>query len=74
MPVLWLSFFVDRQWGTLQINDGTNTITLPLTSTVLALVLQHMGVSAQYNGLSNRLTITSSMSDPETIIYIALTH
>ena len=66
------------QWGKLNGRNGSTTngkISLPLSAFLYAICLQHYGLSAQPNGFSEYDgTVTSTLSEAETICYIAITH
>ena len=60
-----------RQWGTFQINKGSGSFKLPLSSTILSGHIQRGGVSAQYNGLSGTMVV-SSLNEPETLFFLVI--
>ena len=59
------------QWGVFQINNGSGSFTLPLSSTILNGYIQHYGVSAQYNGLSGT-NVVSSLNSNETLSFLVI--
>ena len=62
------------QWG--KFNTGTGTskgkITLPLSASIILITLQHYGRSAQYNGVDDSGSVTSSLSDSEEVGFIVI--
>ena len=60
------------QWGTVQIKSGKGLVNLPISANIFILVLQHHGLSPQYNGCSG-LNVVSSLNGPEEIGFIAIT-
>ena len=62
------------QWG--KFNTGTGTskgkITLPLSASIILITLQHYGRSAQYNGVDDSGSVTSSLSDAEEVGFIVI--
>lgn len=72
IPLSGLSLLVVcRQWGVFQINHGSGSFQLPLSSTILSAHLQHRGVSAQYNGL-DETRVVSSLDTNETLSFLAI--
>lgn len=65
--------FPTVQWGTIQIKGGKGKVILPISAKNIACILQHSGVSPQYNGIDNSGNIYSSLHDDEAIIFIAIT-
>lgn len=61
------------QWGMILLKNGKGEIILPISANNIACILQHCGVSPQYNAIDNSMKIYSSMSNPETISFIAIT-
>lgn len=61
------------QWGTIQLKNETGKLILPISANKIACILQHYGVSPQYNGIDNSGNIYSSLKDNETIKFIAIT-
>lgn len=61
------------QWGTIQLKNGTGKLILPISANKIACILQHYGVSPQYNGIADSGNIYSSLNADETIKFIAIT-
>ena len=61
------------QWGTIQLKNGTGKLILPISANKIACILQHYGVSPQYNGIDDSGNIYSSLNADETIKFIAIT-
>lgn len=59
------------QWGVFQINNGSGSFQLPLSSTILNGHIQHCGVSAQYNGLDGTMVV-SSLNTKETLFFLVI--
>lgn len=70
-PTLDGSHYAGRQWGTFQINNGSGSFKLPLSSTILSGHIQHRGVSAQYNGLNGTMVV-SSLNESETLFFLVI--
>lgn len=60
-----------KQWGVFQINNGSGSFQLPLSSTILNGHIQHCGVSAQYNGLDGTMVV-SSLNTKETLFFLVI--
>ena len=65
--------YVNRQWGTIQLKNGKGKLILPISANNIACILQHNGVTPQYNGIDNLSTIYSSLNGDEEIRFIAIT-
>lgn len=50
------------QWGTIQLKNGKGKLILPISANNIACILQHNGVTPQYNGIDNSSTIYSSLN------------
>ena len=63
------------QWGTIQINgsSGKGKVILPISAKNIACILQHSGISPQYNGIDDSGNIYSSLHENEAIKFIAIT-
>ena len=61
------------QWGTIQISGGKGKVILPISAKNIACILQHKGISPQYNGIDNSSNIYSSLHEDESITFIAIT-
>lgn len=60
------------QWGTIQLTGGKGKVILPISANIIAIVLQHYGISPQYNGVDGS-NVVSTLNDEETIGFIAIT-
>ena len=69
------SFFgnIIIQWGTIQLKNETGKLILPISANKIACILQHYGVSPQYNGIDESGNIYSSLKADERIKFIAIT-
>lgn len=63
----------NRQWGHLTANNSTGKIILPISANAVVCILQHYGVSPQYNGIDNSGVVYSSFKEEEEIRFIAIT-
>lgn len=61
------------QWGHLTANNSTGKIILPISANAVVCILQHYGVSPQYNGIDNSGVVYSSFKEEEEIRFIAIT-
>lgn len=61
------------QWGTVSLNSGKGCINLPISANIFTLVLQHYGVTPQYNGSSGLNVVSSLNNEQEQIGFIAIT-
>lgn len=68
--ILLLEF---RQWGTIALYSGKGKIILPISAKAYVIVLQHYGVTPQYNGVDITQNVSSSLKDEEEIRFIAIT-
>lgn len=53
--------------------NGKGKMILPISAKDIACILQHYGVTPQYNGIDDSRNIYSSMDKNETIRFIAIT-
>ena len=53
--------------------NGKGKMILPISANNIACILQHYGVTAQYNGIDDSRNIYSSLNENETIRFIAIT-
>lgn len=53
--------------------NGKGEMILPISAKNIACILQHCGVTPQYNGIDDSRNIYSSMNQNETIRFIAIT-
>ena len=65
--------FANRQWGMISLMNGKGEMILPISAKNIACILQHCGVTPQYNGIDDSRNIYSSMNQNETIRFIAIT-
>ena len=61
------------QWGTVSLESGKGCINLPISANIFTLVLQHYGVTPQYNGSSGLNVVSSLNNEQEQIGFIAIT-
>nr|DAH03766.1 MAG TPA: hypothetical protein [Caudoviricetes sp.] len=57
----------------ISLNNGKGKVILPISAKNIACILQHYGVTPQYNGIDASSNIYSSMNQDETIRFIAIT-
>ena len=69
MPLLSVS----KQWGMISLKNGKGKVILPISAKNIACILQHCGVTPQYNGIDDSGNIYSSINTDETIRFIAIT-
>ena len=62
-----------EQWGMILLNNGKGKVILPISAKNIACILQHCGVTPQYNGIDDSGNIYSSMDTEEAIRFIAIT-
>lgn len=62
-----------EQWGMISLMNGKGKMILPISAKDIACILQHYGVTPQYNGIDDSRNIYSSMDKNETIRFIAIT-
>lgn len=53
--------------------NGKGKMILPISAKDIVCILQHYGVTPQYNGMDDSRNIYSSMNQNETIKFIAIT-
>jgi len=63
--------FAFEQWGIFQINNGSGSFTPPLSATILTGHIQHLGGTAQYNGL-NGTNVSSSLKETEALSFLVI--
>lgn len=61
------------QWGMISLKNGKGNVILPISAKNIACILQHCGVTPQYNGIDDSGNICSSINTDETIRFIAIT-
>lgn len=61
------------QWGMISLKNGKGKVILPISAMNIACILQHCGVTPQYNGIDDLGNIYSSINTDETIRFIAIT-
>lgn len=61
------------QWGTIALYSGKGKIILPISAKAYVIVLQHYGLTPQYNGVDITQNVSSSLKDEEEIRFIAIT-
>lgn len=66
-------FWLGIQWGKIALYSGKGKIILPISAKVYVIVLQHYGLTPQYNGVDITQNVSSSLEDEEEIRFIAIT-
>jgi glutathione peroxidase-family protein len=57
----------------ISLKNGKGEVILPISAMNIACILQHCGVTPQYNGIDDLGNIYSSINTDETIRFIAIT-